>query len=314
MLIYSNTYEFILPDYVPQLGSQNPFEYYSNEDNFGDYAFVGIEDLVNNFLQNYTGDETLLGYVPRQKVVYQVKQAIREFSIGFLNQVRVVELELNDANNIILPPDFISYVRISWVNKKTGRIQPMSQNKHHPLGIAYLQDNTGDILFDNNGEILEGTTAIEAINDAIDVPSIESFDASLFPNFPYGYFGGYTRYQINPIYNYDTTINTNGTFDINDKRIHFGSDSVERIILLEYISDGLQVAESEMKVHKFAEQSVYDYVHYNLARTSIRVADYEKRNLKKAYDTSSRNAKVRMLGIKPQEFLQLWKQGKTTIR
>lgn len=310
MLIYSNTYDFILPDYVPQSGSQNPFEYYSNEDNFGDYAFVGIEDLVNNFLQNYTGDDTLLGYVPRQKVIYQIKQGIREFTMGFLNEVRVVELELNDANNIILPPDFVNYVRISWVDKKTGKIRPMSQNRHTPLGIAYLQDNRGDILFDNNGQILEGTTAIEAIND--NLPSGENLDN--YPNWPYGYLGLYTRYNIDPIFNLDTTKNFNGTFNINDKRIHFGADSESRIILLEYISDGLQVAESDMRLHKFAEIALYDYTHYNLAKNSIRLPDYEKRNLKKAYDTSSRNARLKLLKINPTEFIQSWKAGKTIIR
>jgi hypothetical protein len=310
MLIYSNTYSYTQPDYVPQLGSQNPEIYYSNEDNFGDYAFVGIEDLVNNFTQNFTGDDTLLGYIPRSKVIYQVKQAIREFTYGMLAQVRVVEFELNDANNIILPPDYVNYVRISWVNQKTGQIQPMSQSRHHPLGTAYLQDNVGDILFDNNGEILEGTTAIEAINDAL--PAIPNLND--FPNWPYGCFNSYTRYGIGQIWNLDVSRNFNGTFDINDKRIHFGADSVSRIILLEYVSDGLQVLEAEMKVHKFAEQAVYDFVHYNLGRNSIRLPDYEKRNLKKANDTSVRNAKVRLLGIKPNEFIAMWRANKNWIR
>jgi len=308
MLIYSNTYSFTLPDYIPQLGSQNPEIYYSNEDNFGDYAFVGIEDLVNNFEQNYTGDSTLLGYIPRSKIIYQVKQGIRQFTMDFLNEVRVVELELNDANNIILPPDYLNYVRISWVDQRTGRIRPMSQNRHTPLGTAYLQDNVGDILFDNDGEILEGTTAIEAIND--NLPA----NPSDYPNYPYGCFGIYSRYQLDPIFNYDTTINSNGTFNINDKRIHFGADSESRIILLEYISDGLQVAEDEMRLHKFAEIALYDYCQYNLGKNSIRLPDYEKRNLKKTYDTSSRNARLKLLKINPTEFIQMWKAGKTTIR
>lgn len=310
MLIYSNTYNYIQPDFVPQLGSQNPFQYYSDEDNFGDYAFVPLEDLVNNFEQNYTGDATLLGYIPRSKIIYQIKQGIRQFTMDFLNEVIPIELELNDANNIILPPDYLNYVRISWVDQRTGRIRPMAQNRHHPLAVAYLQDNVGDILFDNNGNILEGTTALEAINDTLS----ENINPNDFPNYPYGCFGIYSRYQLDPIFNYDTTINSNGTFNINDKRIHFGADSESRIILLEYISDGLQVAEDEQKIHKFCEIALYDYVHNALGQNSIRLADYQKKGLQKRFDTSSRNARLKMLRINPTEFIAMWRQGKITIR
>jgi hypothetical protein len=189
----------------------------------------------------------------------------------------------------------------------------MSQNRHFPLGIAYLQDNEADILFDNNGEILEGTTAIEAINDSLPSNPIENFEN--FPLGGYGYWNGYTRYGINqPIWNLDTSQNFNGTFTINNQRIHFGSDSHERIILLEYVSDGLDILEADMKVHKFAELALYEYINRQLSQNSIRIPDYEKRNIKKAYDTAYRNARVKLLGIKGTEFIQAWKQGKTTIR
>lgn len=292
----------------------NPSIYYSDEELQGNYQFVSLEDIVNNFTQNYTGDATILGYVQRAKIIYQAKQGIKQFTFEALAQVKVVELELGEANDIILPNNFVSYVRISWVDKKTGQIHPMSQNKHHPLGIAYLQDNNADILFDNNGEILEGTTAIEAINDALPANPIENFQ-----NFPlyggYGCYGGYTRYGIRqPIWNLDTSRNFNGTFTINNQRIHFGSDSHERIILLEYVSDGLDVLEADMKVHKFCELALYEYISRQLSQNSIRVPNYEKMNIKKAYDTAYRNAKVKMLGFKPTEFLQAWKQSNTWLR
>lgn len=312
MLIYSNTYNYNFQDYTPQTGSVNPQVYYENEDLHGEYSFIPLEELVNNFINIYLGDETILGSVPRKKVIYQTKQAIRQFTFSFLQQVKVVELELNDANNIILPPDYVEYVRVSWVDKVTGQLRSMSQNKHTTLGTAYLQDNLGDILFDNNGEILEGSTAIEVINDNLSIPPIENFENN--PLNGYGCFGNYTRYQFDPIWNLDTTINFNGTFDINDKRIHFGADSLTRIILLEYVSDGLEKSESEMKVAKFAEEAVYAKVHYELASNSIRVPNYEKVNLKRKYDTLVRNAKVKMLKIKPQEFLLQWKQSKTWLR
>ncbi len=295
------------------MATENPYEYYSDEEKHGNYQFVSLEEIVNNFTQNYLGDDTLLGYIPRSKVIYQAKQGIKEFTFGALSNVKVVELELGDNLDIIKPYDYVDYVRISWVNKKTGKIMPMSVNRHIPLGIAHLQDNEAEILFDGNGDILKGTTAIEAINDILPHNNNDSDNVSCgFGG--YGAFAWGSRYRIDAIWNLDTAKNFNGTFSIGEKRIHFSSESEERIILLEYVSDGNDLVEKDMKVAKFAEDALYDFIHNKLAQNSIRLPDYEKRRLKKAFDTSYRNARVRMLGIKGQEFLQIWKQGKEWIR
>jgi hypothetical protein len=294
------------------MATENPFEYYSDEEKHGSYQFVGIEEIVNNFTQNYLGDDTLLGYIPRSKVVYQAKQGIKEFTFGALRNVKVVELELGDNLDIIKPYDYVDYVRISWVNKVTGRIMPMSVNRHTPLGIAHLQDNEAEILFDSNGEVLMGTTAIEAINDVL--PHNNNDYDNVANTNGFGYFGWGYRYRVDPIWNLDTTKNFNGTFNVSEKRIHFSSESAERIILLEYVSDGNELIEKDLKVHKICEEALYDFIHNKLAQNSIRLPDYEKRRLKKAFDTSYRNARVRMLGIKPQEFIASWRQGKEWIR
>lgn len=34
----------------------------------------------------------------------------------------------------------------------------LSKNENSPLATAYLQDHNADILFDDNGFVLEGTT------------------------------------------------------------------------------------------------------------------------------------------------------------
>lgn len=292
------------------MSTLTPITYYEDEDNHGSYSFIGIEEIVNNFTQNYLGDDTLLGNIERSKVVYQAKQGIRELTYGALRQVKVVELELGDNLDIIKPFDYVDYVRISWVNKTTGKIMPMAVNRHTPLGIAHLQDHNAEILFDNNGDILIGTTAIEQINDTLVHPAPELDSTSVPPQFlNYG-----NRYYIDTIWDLDTSVNANGTFNIAEKRIHFSSDCAERIILLEYISDGLEMLEKDMKIPKFAEDCLYAYIHYRLCMPSIRIPDYEKRNVKKMYDTLVRNAKVRMLGIKGNEFIQQMKARNVWIR
>lgn len=304
MITYSNSY------FYNSGFEKTPQAYYENEDAHGSYQFVPIEQIVNNFTQNYLGDDTLHGNIPRSKVIYQAKQGIREFTFGALKSPKVVELELGDNLDIIKPYDYVDYIRISWVNKETGQIHPMSVNTKTPLGIAHLQDNSAEILFDNEGDILIGTTAIEHINDTLKRHDTDNLNIAGF----YGAYGWGNWYSINQNWRLDTRLNANGTFNVDEKRIHFSSENAERIILLEYISDGNELLEKDMKIPKFAEDALYAYINDRLAKNSIRLPDYEKRNIKKNYDTLYRNARVRLLGIKPQEFMQQFKQGKIWVR
>jgi hypothetical protein len=38
-----------------------------NEENHGGYVYVTLEEMVNNFIANYTGDGTILGKLDAQK-------------------------------------------------------------------------------------------------------------------------------------------------------------------------------------------------------------------------------------------------------
>lgn len=294
------------------MSALTPITYYENAENHGSYQYVSIEEIVNNFMDNYLGDDTILGNIERDKVIYQARQGIKRFTIGGLREVKVIELEMNETLDVILPYNYLEYVRISWVNKYSGQIMPMAENRHTPLGVAHLQDNNANILFDNNGDILIGTTALETINDTLTNYAVVNPNTPLLDS----WFEG-SRYDYQQSWSLDTSKNGNGTFNIdrNAGRIHFSSENLTRIILLEYISDGLEANnDADIKINKLAEDALYAFIHNELVKPSIRVADYEKRRIKKEFDTLWRNAKLRTQRIKIQEFIQIFKQGKTWLR
>jgi hypothetical protein len=54
-----------------------------------------------------------------------------------LQEVKAVELELGDTLDITLPPDYVSYVRISYVNPETGELMFFQKTKtHHWLPLT----------------------------------------------------------------------------------------------------------------------------------------------------------------------------------
>ena len=266
------------------MSSMNPQEYYEDELNHGSYVYVTLEELVTNFIANYTGDGKILGKPRRSQIIYQFKQGIKKFSINALREVKAVELELGDTLDIILPPDYVNYARISYVNPETGELMVLSVNDKMPLATAYLQDHDAEILFDDNGFILEGTTYFASINDKITQRNI---------------IGNICQTETQ--YTLDPTINANGTFKVDTRqgRIHFSSDNAFRVIMLEYISDGLEYSnESDIKVTKLAEVALYHFVNYYLMFPLSGVPLYEKNEAKNAWTSSYQNTKIALMDIK----------------
>jgi len=265
------------------MASQNPQIYYEDETQHGSYVYVTLEEMVLNFIANYCGDGYLLVNPSRSRIVYQFKQGIKKFSMNALREVKAVELELGDTLDIILPPDYVNYTRISYVNPETGDLMILSTNPNSPQAIAPLQDHTAALLFDDNGFVLEGSTYFALLNDKVTQRNIIG------------------NYGDTVDFGFDTTQNANGTFNIDTRagKIHFSSDNASRVIMLEYISDGLEYSnESDIKVSKLAEEALYNFVNYELVRNIFGVPMYEKNEVKKVWFASYKNAKIAIMNIK----------------
>ena len=290
------------------MASMNPQEYYENEDNHGDYAYVTLEEMINNFISNYTGDGSILAKPKRTKIIYQFKQGIKKFTMNALREIKAVELELGDTLDIIMPPDYVNYVRISYVNPDTGELMELSRNENLPIATAYLQDHDADVLFDDDGYVLEGSTYFSLLNDKINKRVFENLpDGSQHPYIA----NGSTNFQL------DATQNANGYFNIDTRsgKIHFSSDNASRVIMLEYLSDGLEYSdESDIKVLKIAEIALYNYVNYNLMFSMYGVTEYHKKGAEKAWLAEYKNAKIALMDIRIPDVMKFLNAKRNWIK
>jgi hypothetical protein len=266
-----------------------PINYYDDESRYGEYQYVTLTELVNNFITNMIGDDKLLSNVKRYNVLYHMKRGISELSYDALKDVRAIELEIGDTLSVPLPIDYVSYVRVSMVGDD-GTLQPLAVNNKTTIAKSYLQDHQFNILFDQDGYPLEATPSVAETRimgaSYINVPS----DVAK---------GDYTL-SASPNYNFDVSQNGNGTFVI-DKRtgkMNFSSNIFSKIVIIEYISDGLEGDPEFISVHKFAEQALYDYVKYMLLNNKYGVQEYIINRAKKDYHASLQNAKIRMLELR----------------
>ena len=285
-------------------------DYYADSTLHGNYQYVTLEEIINNYIMSRDEDDNTIS-TPRYKILYQAKRALRELYYDVVGEVRAVELELNpNSLTVILPPDFVNYVRISWVDAN-GRLYPMARDNKMTVANVYLQDNEFNLLFDDDGCVLQGSDKLNVegntqIDADIDVGSLRRYD---FCNNLYLPNQDMSKVFVNGKYRIDRSSGL----------IHFGSRVGGKDIVLEYISDGLYTgcegrAEAEIRVNKFAEQAMLDFIYYNLIKNRNKIPGNEKIRARKEYYNQRRVAKSRINSIRIDEILQVFKGDSRVIK
>lgn len=290
------------------------YQYYTNsgntpqDANWGSYQYVSLFDIVNNFMLMYAGNHSLVNNEERYKVLFHAKRAIQELNYDAFKEIKVLELSVTESLRFVLPSDFVNWVRISLY--KDGYLRPLSENIQTLSSNAYLQDNQGNILFDQNGNILQPQYS------NIDFDRIMNTKKSIYLNQnnqfdgEWGWFVDgmwYFDYRVGAAFGLNTeTANFNPTFNI-DKRagvINFDSAMSGQICILEYISDGMEGGdESLISVNKLFEKYVYAYIMYEILNAKLGVQEYIINRARKEKTALLRNAKIRISNIHPGRLL-----------
>ena len=97
----------------------------------------------------------------------------------------------------------------------------------------------------------------------------------------------------------------NGSYYIDNARgkINFSSNISGKTVILDYISDSLGT-DSEMQVHKFAEEAMYKCIAYSMLSTTTYGQQLVPR-FKKEKFAETRKAKLRLSSLKIEELTQI---------
>lgn len=290
------------------------YQYYENggvapEDaNWGSYQYISLQDVVNNFLLMYSGNHSLVNNEERYKILFHAKRAIQELNYDAFKEVKVLELTVTDNLRYVLPSDFVNWVRISLY--QDGWLRPLSENIQTLSAKAYLQDNNGRIIFDEEGN------AVSPEYSEIDFDRLTRIKKSIYLNQASRYDGQegwnydgmwYFDYSIGAAYGLNTeTANANPTFNIDRKAgvINFDSPMSGRQCILEYISDGMEGGDnSKITVNKLFEKYIYAYIQYEILNSKLGVQEYIVSRARKEKTALLRNAKIRISNIHPGRLL-----------
>ena len=107
----------------------------------------------------------------------------------------------------------------------------------------------------------------------------------------------------------------NGSFYIDNLQgyINFSSNISGRTVVLDYISDSLGT-DSEMQVHKFAEEAMYKHMLCDIMTGRANVPISLLSMYKKEKRASKRNAKLRLSNIKLEQIIQTFRNKSKIIK
>ena len=277
-------------------------------DNYGSYSYTSLKDVINNFMVAYVGMDKLIPRVKRSDVIFHAKRGLQEFSYDTLKSVNSQELTIPPSLSLPIPQDYVNYVQLSWVDNSGVKhiIYPttLTSNPTQPL----LQDSSGQPTQDVFGENLESMQSITDTrwngNDNLNITgqiTDEVFQNSSVYDWSWWKMAFGQRYGLEP-----EVSQKNGWFTINERegKFSFSSGLANRLIILEYISDGLAY-DLNSKIPKMAEEALYMHIAYSILAGKANVQEYIVQRFKKDRRAQLRNAKIRLSNIKLEEFTQV---------
>ena len=282
------------------------------ENNYGGYEYTKLKDLINGFMVAYVGEDKLIPKVRRTDVIFHAKRGLQEFSYDTLKSIKSQELNIPAGLSLPIPQDYVNYVKMSWIDAAGVKhtIYP-TQLSSVPSNTP-IQDNLGNIVQDQFGENTEGSSLTQERWEGHNPAAITGGGAAMsWNNGMYDWWGmsswGYGFQNYGQRYGGDpVNMNVNGWFSINEAQgnISFSSDLKGKLIILEYISDGLAY-EEDVKVPKLAEDAMYSYLNHAILSSRSNVQEYIVQRYKKEKFAKLRNAKIRLSNIKLDEIIQV---------
>jgi len=280
----------------------------SNINNYGNYQFIYLDDIITNFIIAYVGEDKIISKIKRTDVAFHAQRAMQELAYDTTRSEKSQEAEVAPSLIMPLPHDYVNYVKLSWVDDSgIERIIYPTSKTSNPLPL--LQDSNYEYTFDNDGNLLTANES-ETWKKFRAASATEEEDFSnLEDNTSYTQLFG-QRFGIDPQH-----AQSNGLFFIDPikSKIFFSSDLVNKIVTLKYISDGVATIE-EMKVHKFVEEAMYKSIAHAILATRANTPEYLVNRFNKEKFAAVRQAKLRLSNIKLEELTQIMRGKSKQIK
>tara|TARA_R110001632_G_scaffold116495_2_gene228168 strand:+ start:344 stop:1288 length:945 start_codon:yes stop_codon:yes gene_type:complete len=307
---------------VPGGGGATPQpNYYVNTPQFGEYQFVSLSEIINNFVATYIGEGKILENTLRGDVHFHAHRALQELHYDTLKSCKSLEVEVCSSLRVPLPHDYVNYTKITMVGQ--GGIEQVLYPMRHTsnpktieqTGTCTDDGDTADTYtfpdgFDSCGTIAPTSSTWDAFSGGNGVLGGSSTSSNNHSH-SHGHDDIFsTRFGLQPEH-----AQTNGSFfiDCNTGMVYLSSNVAGKKIIIHYLSDGHGTTDEAM-VPKLAEEAMYKWIAYGCASARVDVGEGVIQRLKKERFAETRKAKIRLSNIKIEEITQLMRNRSKWIK
>ena len=138
-------------------------DYYEGR-NYGSYQFVSLEDVINQFIAVYTGEDQLIPRVKRMDEAFHAQRALAELSFDTFKSVKSQQVDIPPSLSMILPHDYVNYTKVTWVDS-SGIKRPLYPTRHTSNPFQIKQNSDGQYTFDPDEELIVNNLFNDTLTD-----------------------------------------------------------------------------------------------------------------------------------------------------
>ena len=285
--------------------------YYTTSSLYGDYQFLTLEEVVKTFMATYVGVGKICENIRSSDISFHAGRALQEFNYDIFRCVTAQEIVVPATLQMILPRDFVNHVKLSYTDA-AGIKHILYPVRHTSNPLDVTQDSSGNYTF--TGNALDSDTSSTTWESYKSQTEFERRQDD-YADDEYKYLSD-ERYGIEPEH---AQVNGSYYIDYANGKIHFSSSLSGETLVLDYISDGMNAADSggvpsgSAIVHKFAEEAMYKHILYGCL-SALASPHPMLPTIKKERFAETRKAKLRLSNIKIEELTQIMRGGSKWIK
>ena len=130
----------------------------SGDEKYGDYQFTSLDNIINQFIVAYVGQDKIISRARRTDVQFHAMRALQELSFDTFKSTKSLEFTVPATLKMPLPQDYVNYVKISSVDD-SGIMHVLYPSIKSFNPTAYQQNSDSSYKLETNSYIRKNPNA-----------------------------------------------------------------------------------------------------------------------------------------------------------